>query len=340
MMKKVFLSLVVAMLANVNGIAQQIAVVKGSATQVCQTLTEAIECAQEGSVIYLPGGGFSIADSVKINKKLTIMGIGHKIDSGNADGNTIIGGNLHFEAGSDGSALIGCYVIGNVNVGNEKMPVNDFTMKWCNVNAVSVGNAQCENMIINQNYVRSQSNFGGAPVKITNNVIYNIVNVTLGIIKNNIVVGGDQNGCAVIFIRNSTIMYNVVFSGYYLYDVRDCIISDNMKTSGHFGQNDIPVELDLLFVNNQGVNPNSDFHFTENYQEYSNIGIYGGTGFSDGAQPPVPFISHKEIAEQTDAAGKLKIFIKVKASDGTMQGGAIGGSEQDQPVNSGDEEGM
>jgi hypothetical protein len=54
----------------------------------------------------------------------------------------------------------------------------------------------------------------------------------------------------------------------------------------------------------------------------------------------VPYISEKEIAEQTDAAGKLKIYIKVKASDGTIQGGATGGSEQDQPVNSGDEEGM
>ena len=84
MMKKVFLSLVVAMLATVNGIAQQIAVVKGSATQVCQTLTEAIECAQEGSVIYLPGGAFVIQDSVKIKKRLTIVGISHKANSDDA----------------------------------------------------------------------------------------------------------------------------------------------------------------------------------------------------------------------------------------------------------------
>lgn len=104
-MKKIFLILVVALMATVNASAQQIAVVTGSATQVCQTLKEAIECAQDGSVIYLPGGGFAIHDSVKINKQLTIMGISHKANSDNADGCTKILGNLFFNEGSSNSAI-------------------------------------------------------------------------------------------------------------------------------------------------------------------------------------------------------------------------------------------
>ena len=80
--------------------AQQIAVVsKTGTTTVCQTLKEAIEGATPGSVIYLPGGGFQIGDTVKIITKLSIVGLGYKANSVNVDGNTVISGNLFFDGG-------------------------------------------------------------------------------------------------------------------------------------------------------------------------------------------------------------------------------------------------
>ena len=45
------------------------------------------------------------------------------------------------------------------------------------------------------------------------------------------------------------------------------------------------------------------------------VGIYGGTGFSEGCMPPVPYVSVKEIDEQTDAAGNLKVTLRVKAAN-------------------------
>lgn len=354
-MKKVFLIIVVVILATVNVIAQQIAVVTGSATQVCQTLTEAIECAQEGSIVYLPGGGFTIHDSVKINKRLTIVGISHKANSDNADGYSRILGNLFFNEGSSNSALMGCYVTGTVHIGQDGAAVKNITIRYCNLGAINVSNNQCNSLVVNQNYIRDHSYFGYTNAVITNNVMSTILEVDGGTIECNILLGehGKSFGGA-LCIRDAnhcSIMRNILGT-YRPYEnwtaCSGCQIDGNMRKKvsnyGDFGDNCINISEEdwaNLFTKNSGINPASNFHFTENFKQYEDkVGIYAGTSFSDGALPPVPYISEKKIAEQTDAAGKLEIFIKVKASDGTIQGGATGGSEQDQPVSAGDEEGM
>ena len=71
-----------------------------------------------------------------------------------------------------------------------------------------------------------------------------------------------------------------------------------------------------IFVNNKGITPASDYHFKGDYQKYNSVcGIYAGTGFSDTALPPVPYIVSSEIPEQTDANGKLNIKIRVRAGE-------------------------
>ena len=95
-MKKLIFSMIVALMATVAARAQQIAVVSDGTTTLYHTLQEAIEGAPAGSVIYLPGGGFSISKTVKISKKLTIIGIGYYAKSGNVDGITTISGDLRF----------------------------------------------------------------------------------------------------------------------------------------------------------------------------------------------------------------------------------------------------
>ena len=113
-MKKVVLSLVL-MIAAVAVSAQQIAVVTSNGTTTMyQTLGDAIAGATSNSVIYLPAGGFQISDDVKITRKVTIIGVTHKANSDNAEGNTIISGNLNFNGGSSNSAVMGCYISGDV----------------------------------------------------------------------------------------------------------------------------------------------------------------------------------------------------------------------------------
>ena len=133
MTKKLFI-VCAALVWTVALVAQNISVVAANgSTKLYRTLEAAIKGADPNSVIYLPGGGFPIADSVKITKKLTIIGIGHKIKTENPDGYTTISGNLFFNQGSSESAVMGCYVTGNVYVGNDGNEVDDIFVKCCNL---------------------------------------------------------------------------------------------------------------------------------------------------------------------------------------------------------------
>lgn len=315
-MKKVFLSLFVALMATVAVQAQQIAVVSGSNTETYKTLADAISKASGGSVIYLPGGGFPISDDVKITKKLTIIGIGYNSEADNADGRTQISGNLWFNAGSDGSAVMGCYINGDVNIGEAETSVNDILIKYCNLNSVQVKNSACLGTEVNQNLIRSASHFGSARASITNNILHSLAWVVGGDILNNIILSYNNyrslNQCS-----DCTIDYNVFIDPYDHHTGSNCQATGNMFRNRNWG--DICVNLGVVnwgdvFENNAGANPVSNYHFKEAYQQYEGIyGIYGGTGFSDGQLPPVPYISSKSVPTETDASGNLHIKITVNA---------------------------
>ena len=131
MKKRLILAAMAAIMTMTVTIAQQIAVVsEGDETTVYQTLQAAIEGARPGSVIYLPGGGFSISDEVKITKRLTIIGIGHNPNNDNVDGATTISGNLFFNEGSSSSAVMGCYITGNICIGHDNAAVNDILIRY------------------------------------------------------------------------------------------------------------------------------------------------------------------------------------------------------------------
>ena len=156
--KRIISLIAVTLIMFTSATAQRISVVtENGVTSIFRTLQDAIESADAGSTIYLPGGGFTLPDSVKITKKLTIIGIGHKSDNENADGSTIISGNLWFNENSSGSAVMACYITGDVNIGEGDAAVNDVTIKYCNLNSVQVKNSTCQETVVSQNYVRSTS---------------------------------------------------------------------------------------------------------------------------------------------------------------------------------------
>lgn len=318
-MKRVILGMFVAIMGMATGYAQQIAVVTGSSTRTYQTLKQAIEGASNGSVIYLPGGGFQIGDTVKITKRVTIMGIGHKPQSENADGNTVISGNLFFNEGSSNSAVLGCYISGNVIIGEGGSSVNNILVKYCNLNAMDVRNNTCTGIVINQNYIRNTSVFNNSNVTIKNNVLHSVGRIHGGIISNNILTSFryEPSGADVALrnVENSTISYNIILDSR-IHTGSNCTVYGNMARS-NFGDDCVACAADAndLFQKYLGITPASIFAFQEQFEANSNIGIYGGTGFSDGALPPVPYVVEKMIPEQTDASGKLNIRLKVKASE-------------------------
>lgn len=326
-MKKLFLTFLFAIVATLAAMAQQISVVSSEgSTSLFRTLQEAIEGAEDGSVIYLPGGRFSVADSVKITKKLTIIGIGHYLSNeGNEDGATRIEGNLWFDEGSSGSAVMACYITGNVNIGDGGATVNDAVVRYCNLNSVQVKNNSCLGIIVNQNYVRSSSNFGMSEVTITNNVIIKILNVGSGVIKNNVICGSNYSSTTFIFsltnVNNSLIANNVFINvGDGILTGSGCDRIGNFAVGGSWGDNPVVIDASVEDIfekyNNWKVTPESNFHFKDAYQQYeSQVGIYAGSGFNDKQQAPVPYIVAKQVASETDASGKLNIKIRVKASE-------------------------
>ena len=325
-MKKTFiLTAIAVLLAVASATAQQIAVVSESGeTSLYQTLPEAIQGASAGSVVYLPGGGFSISDDVKITKKLTIIGIGHKSTNDNVDGTTIISGNIFFNGGSEGSAIMGCYVSGKVCIGHDNAAVNNILVKCCNVNAID-SRANSLNTVVIQNYMRNNSAIRGVNSIINNNIMHSLREVYSSTICNNIVTYYDHTDyyCAFSMIYDSNIYNNIFLEPCNVPAGTNCQINNNMFgvwSSINYGDNCIhaPVTWNELFVNynNGSVNPMSNFHFTEAYQQYeSQVGVYvGGVDF-DKQIAPVPYIVAKRIAEETDAAGQLKIKVRVKAGE-------------------------
>lgn len=308
-MKKIFILTALAVLLGVaSATAQLIAVVfENGETNVYQTLPQAIEGAGDGSVIYLPGGGFPLPDSVKITKKIIIIGIGHRSNNDNVDGTTTIAGNLFFNEGSSGSAVMGCYITGNVNIGDGGTTVNDIMMRYCNLNNVIVNNNTCLGTTINQNYIRGNCQFNNSKANVTNNIMYRFYNLVNGIVKNNIIItgGGDSNNCIInnnIFVKNTIGGNNLVSNNMSKADY-----GDNFINIGDVDWNDV-----FMNYNGGAINPMSDFHFKEAYQQYSDIGIYGGSGFNDHQTAPVPYTFAKRIDDQTDAAGNLKIQVRIK----------------------------
>ena len=284
--------------------------------------------ADPGSVIYLPGGGFTIPDTVKINKRLTIMGVSHRGTVDNADGATIISGNLFFEEGSSSSALMGVYLTGNVNIGHDGSAVRDFVLRYCNVNSVQVNNSECSDMTVNQNYIRGGSHFGGSNPKITNNVCGGLCHITGGTISNNIMAGGETPHKPGMYWHSSfngvyetTISKNIFVVRYadFTTDCGTLFTSRNMFINMEWGDDCINLPDgttwdDVFNDPNPGVSIRSNFEFEEAYKKYSDVGIYGGTGFNPDQLAPIPRIVSKKVAERTDGSGKLKIEVTVKAN--------------------------
>jgi hypothetical protein len=236
------------------------------------------------------------------------------------DGVTSISGNLFFNEGSSGSAIMACYITGNVRIGDGGATVDNILVRCCNLNSVQVHNNTCEGIEINQNYIRDRSNFNFASVTIKNNIIHSIGNVEGGVISYNFFVS-----------------YFDAYQGGSLYNIKSSVVNNNCTNMGDFGTFENTSTFENLgltdhvgdyciflgenpnwndvFVNynNRTISPESDFHFKEPYKQYeSQVGIYAGDGFND-SHPPVPYIVAKRIDEQTDASGKLSVKIRVKA---------------------------
>lgn len=313
MTKKLF-TLIVAFVCAATMTAQNIAVVSPSGvTTLYNTFPEAVEGAEDGSVVYLPGGSFVLSNALHITKKLTIVGIGHKSES--PDGITYIDGFIYFDGGSSGSALMGCYLDDAINISSE---VNDITLRHNRLYSVYTGGKRT---FINQNYISyvygivNSNSYHASDLSVTHNVVYSVQYVYDGNISNNII---NYTSSSVCYCQRSTITDNIIISSSPFSNCDNNYISGNLMAIDYEDNiNKGSVNWSDVFVNyNTSDWVNSDYHLKGDFQQYEDqVGIYAGSGFDDKQLAPVPYIVAKKVDDQTDAQGKLNIKVRVKAGD-------------------------
>ena len=307
MTKKLFIILM-ALVCTSMLMAQEITVVASNGTtHFYQTFTQAIENATGNSVIYLPEGGFSLSDDVKITRKVTIIGVGHQGKRGKVIGVTNIGGNLYFEEGSNGSAVLGCYLTGTLNVN-----VCDFLLMYCNAGNINVI-ASSVGTTINQNFIRGDINFNGARGTVTNNILRRIYNMNGGVIRCN-VFARDTN---LSNVSNAFITDNV-FVVWGSHSGSDIKASHNLFIGAEWGEDPLnltDVTAADVFMKDDGVASTSNYHFQEDYSHYETLyGIYAGTSFNDLQAASVPALVVKKVDEQTNTSGQLKVQARIKSA--------------------------
>lgn len=332
-MKRNVVFIAVVLLTTLTTMAQNIAVVNPkNETTIYQTLDDAIAGADAGSIVYLPGGGLQIGNETKINKKLTFMGVSHRGDTDNADGATVIAGNFNFEKGSDGSAVIGAYISGDIIVGTTTDSVTNLTIRFCNANCISVKHKQSSGLVVNQCYLRAFSNFGDCNVRLENNIMHSISNLKGAVINHNIITSNTGNYYMYAinsYDAASLITNNIILNPGRNFGVSSGNILNNCIGKGTWGDNPIQLSDDQtwedVFEKYDSKHPVSiacNYRIKKTWTnaqgagtDGTDIGIYGGSDFKDKdeAHAPIPRIVSKKVAEQTDGSGRLHIEVTVKS---------------------------
>ena len=330
-MKKLLIALFTCL--SFSSFAQQapIAIVSTTgATKLTSSLDSAAMLAQDNDIIYLPGGTF-LGMSDWFKKKVTVIGVGHNIDSANATGITTIAGDIGFQYnGAEGSILDGVYVTASVLVSTN-----------CKIYRTNVGyinnpwGVNANNLVIEKCIIRNAIYGTGGPIRNS-------------FIKNSVISANDWQSS----MYNNT-FENDIFLWQGAYDMsaasqniyRNCIFPNVTSWVGGLGsssfQNNIfaTTTVPPLTDSNNAINnilnqsssatfvsqSGSTFAYNQNYRLKStspginkgtdgkDIGIHGGSSpWVDGNIPPNPTIRSKTVADKTATGGTLHVQFNVR----------------------------
>lgn len=304
----------------------------GGAT-VYESFASALAASQQGDTLYLPGGTFNIGNAT-INKKITMIGVGHYPAYTQPTNRTELTGNINLLAGADTSQFHGFYLTGNfmwgTNTGNQM--VNKITISRCNINNIYLSYASnistSEQILISENVVRGAI-FGmnAQNVLIEKNIVYNISHFNNNVLINNNVVF--TNDFCLDYITSCTVQNNVIVGGagsYLFYNSSANTVQNNLFVNTYAeGSGNIDKQsLESIFVNYAGgaFSYEHDFHLKETSPgknagtDGTDIGIYGTVApYKEGAVPFNPHITDEDIATRTDSQGKLNVKVTVEAQN-------------------------
>lgn len=304
----------------------------GGAT-VYESFASALAASQQGDTLYLPGGTFNIGNAT-INKKITMIGVGHYPAYTQPTNRTELTGNINLLAGADTSQFHGFYLTGNfmwgTNTGNQM--VNKITISRCNINNIYLSYASntstSEQILISENVVRGAILGRNAQnVLIEKNIVYNISHFNNNVLINNNVVF--TNDFCLDYITSCTVQNNVIVGGagsYLFYNSSANTVQNNLFVNTYAeGSGNIDKQsLESIFVNYAGgaFSYGHDFQLKDTSPgknagtDGTDIGIYGTVvPYKEGAVPFNPHITDEDIATRTDSQGKLNVKVTVEAQN-------------------------
>lgn len=306
------------------------------ATAQYKTVTAAITAAAVNDTIYIHGSETSYG-SFTVNKKLTFIGPGHNPKTTLPLAAIVTQVLINApNAAASGSAFIGL-TVSELRCDANTSGQDAITIRRCSINSYisADGNAgtTCTNWIIENNIVhRIYASTG--------------TNASNFIIRNNIINGGTIFGALTSVITNNLFLGgSAVFS-----DVKNALIQNNIfqnadpvgASSSTFNNNitfagtatALPYGTNSGTANQVGVNPlftkyttggftyDHDFHLRTGSPgknagtDGTDIGLYGGLGYSETGEPPIPVVRSFTIQNGVVApGGKLKIQVKAEAKN-------------------------
>lgn len=301
------------------------------------SVTEAVNAAQDEDVIYIPSGIYQIGE-LRIDKKLEIIGAGHYPPTDNtAQGHTSLNGSVRLVDGADGSSFTGLLITGPVSWGSSgtsaDFEVDNFSLFRCNVGPVQIRSCtRCPDPVVTDHIqivecvVRGPVSVEGAQnVYISNNFIGGpIFGFDGGItIANNLLVDSGPGS-------NAAIENNIFFGTL---DVTASQIRNNMLAEGasivstfsNFEVNTIENQpISSMFADMPGGGLILDFIIDFHLQPTSpgkaagtdgtDIGPMGGASpYKYLGIPANPYVIENHSATVTDESGKLRIRFEVEA---------------------------
>lgn len=295
----------------------------------------AMNSAQNGDVIYLPGGTVFNNDYY-LSKSVHLVGTGVLLDSSLATGITFFNGSLFIDSTAHTGSIEGIYFNGSLNLGAENS-LNNFSIRRCNIGGNIYVMSNCLSIVISECYF---NDFNGSQHDFLNSLIEKCV------------VSGRINS----FEGSSTIFTNCVFiytysgGGFHVFqsDVKNTTVKNSVFPHDACPMYFSPCSSSCFsgcvfnnnLINNSGLCINSNIiqanniattgpiFITNSYRldpsclginagtDGTDVGIYGTMQpFKDGMLPYNPHIQFKSISSSTDQNGNLPINIKVAAQD-------------------------
>ncbi len=322
---------------NVN--AQKVALHSGGNVSIFNgtaALVDAYNQSVNGDTIYLPGGGFTAPSSV--NKKLTVYGAGHYLDSTQVTGKTFWNGNLSFGVDADQFFIEGVEITGNITFPYNGV-VDNVTIARCKINgSVAIEGTfatPSNNLLFYNNVIGQNMNLQNAQnALVNNNIIQKGVYYSKGnSFFNNVFLERSPSGYYEHFAGcDNNLIYNNVFYTYAYYGEsgNNNDFRNNLYTTATPGLGTNPTSIGNYFSVSQTAIfvdiSSSTFSYTANYHLQSpatylgtdgtEIGIYGGVynPYKEGAVPSTPHFQFQNIAPST-SNGLLNVQINAAAQE-------------------------